>query len=79
MSAYEGVSEGWKNNTDIFDLQPYLDMREDVVFRPYSKSTVAWENQISEDLRDAWNGNIPMADACAKITEDMNKILAEEN
>ena len=79
MSAYEGVSEGWKNNTDIFDLQPYLDMRQDVVFRPYSKSTVIWENQISEDLRDAWNENVSMAEACAKITEDMNKILAEEN
>lgn len=79
MSAYEGVSEGWKNNTDIFDLQPYLDMREDVVFRPYSKSTVAWENQISEDLRDAWNGNVSMTDTCARITEDMNRILAEEN
>lgn len=79
MSAYEGVSDGWKKNTDLFDLQPYLDMREDVVFRPYSKTTVAWENQISEDLRDAWNGNVSMADACAKITEDMNGILAEEN
>ena len=29
MSAYEGVSDGWKKNTDLFDLQPYLDMRED--------------------------------------------------
>ena len=79
MAAYEGVSEGWKNNTELFDLQPYLDMREDVVFRPYSKTTVAWENQISEDLRDAWNGNVSMADACAKITMDMDEILAGEN
>lgn len=79
MSAYEGVSDGWKNNTDIFDLQPYLEMRQDVVFRPYSRSTVIWENQISEDLRDAWNGNVSMAEACGRITEDMNKILAEEN
>mgnify|MGYP002509190444 CR=1 FL=1 len=79
MSAYEGVLDGWKSNTDLFDLQPYLDMHQDVVFRPYSKNTVIWENQISEDLRDAWNENSSMADACAKITEDMNGILAEEN
>lgn len=78
MSAYEGVSDGWKANTDVFDLQPFLDMREDVVFRPYSSSTVTWENQITEDLKEAWNGNVSMADACAAITEHMNQILAEE-
>lgn len=78
MSAYEGVSDGWKANTDTFDLQPFLDMREDVVFRPYSSSTVTWENQITEDLKEAWNGNRSMADTCAAITEHMNQILAEE-
>lgn len=79
MSAYEGVSDGWKANTDAFDLQPYLDMREDVVFRPYSSSTVTWENQITEDLKEAWNGNCTMAEACSAVTEHMNAILAEEN
>ncbi len=79
MSAYEGVSDGWKSNTDVFDLQPYLDMRQDVEFRPYSSSTVTWENKISEDLKEAWNGNITMDEACANITRDMNEILAEED
>lgn len=78
MSAYEGVSDGWKNSTDAFDLQPYLDMREDIVFRPYSSSTVTWENKITEDLKEAWNGNSTMSDVCAVITQDMNEILAAE-
>lgn len=79
MSAYEGVSDGWKNNTDVFDLQPYLDMRQDVEFRPYSSSTVTWENKISEDLKEAWNGNVSMEEACANVAKDMNEILAQEN
>ncbi len=79
MSAYEGVSDGWKSNTDVFDLQPYLDMRQDVEFRPYSSSTVTWENKISEDLKEAWNGNVSMEEACANVAEDMNEILAQEN
>lgn len=79
MSAYDGVSDGWKNNTQDFDLQPYLDMREDVVFRPYSSSTVLWENKISEDLKAVWDGSASMEDVCAKIHEDMNQILAEEH
>lgn len=78
MSAYEGVSDGWKNNTDIFDLQLYLDMREDVEFRPYSNLTVPWENKISEDLKEAWNGNVTMEEACANVARDMNEILAGE-
>lgn len=53
MAAYEGVSEEWKNNTALFDLQPYLDMREDVVFRPYTRATMVWEHMITADLRAA--------------------------
>lgn len=81
LSAYDGVSDGWKNNTDLFDLQPYLDMREDIVIRPYSKTTVTWENKITEDLKEAkaWGGSKSMKDVCAQITTDMNQILAEEN
>ncbi len=79
MSAYDGVSDGWKANTEAFDLQPYLDMREDVVFRPYTATTVTWENKITEDLKEAWNGNMTMEEACKKVAEDMNQILAEEN
>lgn len=81
LSAYDGVSDGWKNNTDLFDLQPYLDMREDIVIRPYSKTTVTWENKITEDLKEAkvWGGSKTMKDVCAQITTDMNQILAEEN
>lgn len=81
LSAYDGVSDGWKNNTDLFDLQPYLDMREDIVIRPYSKTTVTWENKITEDLKEtkSWGGSKSMKDVCAQITTDMNQILAEEN
>lgn len=81
LSAYDGVSDGWKNNTDLFDLQPYLDMREDIVIRPYSKTTVTWENKITEDLKEAkaWGGSKSMKDVCGQITTDMNQILAEEN
>ncbi len=78
MSAYEGVSEEWKNNTDLFNLQPYLDMREDVVFRPYTRSTLTWNNMIIAELRSAWSGEMSMEDVCAKITQEMNQAISEE-
>ena len=78
MAAYDGVSDDWKNNTDLFNLEPYLDMREDVVFRPATRATLTWWNMMTADLKEAWSGNCTMEEACQKVAEDMNKCLAEE-
>lgn len=78
MAAYEGVSEDWKNNTDLFHLQPYLDMMEDTVFRPYSRATLTWWNMMTTELKEAWSGNQDMKTVCGKIKEQMNQMLAEE-
>lgn len=80
MAAYDGVSESWKNYTDAFNIQAYLDMLDnsELVFRPATYSTVTWENQIGEDLKAAWNGESTMEEACKKAAQDMNEILAEE-
>ena len=79
MAAYEGVSDKWVNNTDLFNLQPYLDAMDDVVFRPATKSTLAWWNPMVEELKKPWNGEEDMATACANITKIMNEKIAEEN
>ena len=78
MAAYDGVSDEWKNNTDKFDLQPFLDMREDIVFRPSTRATLTWWNPMCEILKESWNGNLPMADACAQVTAEMNEAIAAE-
>ena len=79
MAAYEGVSDQWVNNTDVFNLQPYLDAMDDVVFRPATKSTLAWWNPMVEELKKPWNGEEDMATACANIAKIMNEKIAEEN
>ena len=79
MSAYAGVSDAWVNNTDLFNLQPYLDAMDDAVFRPATKSTLAWWNPMVEELKKPWNGEEDMATACANITKIMNEKIAEEN
>ena len=37
MSAWDGTSEAWVNCAPEFNLQAYLDMRDDMVIRPYSE------------------------------------------
>lgn len=80
MAAYEGVSDEWVNNTDLFNLQPYLDMLNNstLVFRPYSRATLTWWNMMTSELKAVWSGNAEVEATCLKIAEEMNKMLAEE-
>ncbi|NCC44897.1 MAG: sugar ABC transporter substrate-binding protein, partial [Clostridia bacterium] len=77
MSAYTGTSDKWAESAD-FNLQAYLNMMDDMVIRPYSRSTVTWENENSEILKDVYTGDKTMEEACKAMAEQMNEKLAEE-
>ena len=78
ISAYEGTTDNWIKAYSGFNLQAYLDMMSDLVIRPYSKSTVAWNNMIGEKLIEAWTGAKSVEDVCKDITQEMNAMLAQE-
>ncbi len=78
ISAYEGTTDNWIKAYPGFNLQAYLDMMGDLVIRPYSKSTVAWNNMTGEKLIDAWTGAKSVDDVCKDITQEMNAMLAQE-
>lgn len=78
ISAYEGSTSNWVNAYPVFNLKAYLEMMEDLVIRPYSKSTVAWNNLVNEKLVDAWTGKRSVPDVCKEIHTEMNKLLSEE-
>ncbi len=61
-----------------FNLQAYLNMMDDMVIRPYSKTTVTWENEDNEILKSVYTGEKSMEDACKEMAEQMNEKLAEE-
>lgn len=77
MSAYKGTSDAWANSAD-FNLQAYLNMMDDMEIRPYSRSTVTWENEDSELLKSVYTGEKSMADVCKEMANQMNDKLAEE-
>lgn len=79
MSAYKGTSDAWKNAVPGFNLQSCVDMLDaKLVFRPYSKDTVTWENMITEELKAAWTGDATIEATCKKIAASMNETLAAE-
>lgn len=77
MSAFKGTSDAWAKSAD-FNLQAYLNMMDDMEIRPYSKSTVTWENENNEILKSVYTGQKTMKDACKEMAEQMNEKLAEE-
>lgn len=77
MSAYTGTSDAWAKSAD-FNLQAYLNMMDDMIIRPYSKTTVTWENEDNEILKSVYTGEKTMEDACKEMAEQMNEKLAEE-
>lgn len=77
MSAYNGTSDAWAKSA-AFNLQAYINMMEDMEIRPYSKTTVTWENEDNEILKGVYLGEKSMKDACKEMAEQMNEKLAEE-
>ncbi len=78
ISAYEGTTANWINAYPDFNLQAYLDMMDDIVFRPYSENTVVWENSNTQKLIDIWTGKRSAEEVCAEIYTTMNDFLAKE-
>lgn len=78
ISAYEGTVANWTAAYPDFNVQAYLDMMSDLVIRPYSKSTVRWENMATEKLVQVWTGEKTAEAACTEIAAEMNALLKDE-
>ncbi len=78
ISAYEGTTSNWVNAYPSFNLQAYLDMMDDIVFRPYSNNTVVWNSMTYEKLIDLWTGARSAQEVSMEIDGEMNDILADE-
>ena len=77
MAAYKGISDAWTKSAN-FNLQAYLNMTEDMVIRPYSKSTVTWENKTNELLQKVYTGEASMEDTMKELAKFMNDTNAED-
>lgn len=77
MSAYTGTSDAWAESAD-FNLEAYLNMMDDMIIRPYSRTTVTWEDANKETLKSVYTGDMTMEEACQQMASEMNEQLASE-
>ena len=78
MSAYQGTSDTWVKCAPEFNLKAYLDMTEDMVIRPYTKNTKAWEDYSQSTMVKAYTGEMTMEEVCRDIAAFMNEEIADE-
>lgn len=80
MAGYKGCSESFAGAFGDMDVSAFVDIEEQgtLVFRPYSKSTATWENDVSQSLVEVWSNPEKVNDVLAEITTQMNETLAKE-
>ncbi len=54
ISAYEGTADLWVSSYKAFNVQAFVDMVDYGVIRPYSKTTLIWEDKAYEQLMPAF-------------------------
>jgi multiple sugar transport system substrate-binding protein len=78
ISAYEGSSALWVSSNKKFNIKAYIDMLPYAVIRPYSNTTLVWEQSAYTALVDGFTGKASVTDACKSAAAIMNKSLAGE-
>ena len=78
ISAYEGTADAWVESNDKFNIGVFIDMVEYGQIRPYSNTTIIWEDKAYEALRGAFTGDKTVEEAAKDAAKAMNESLAEE-
>ena len=78
ISAYKGTADTWVNSNKDFAIKNYVDMLNYAQIRPYSQTTLKWEDKAYELLKPAYLGEEATKDAAQKTADMMNKELASE-
>ena len=78
ISAFNGTADTWVNSNTTFNIKVFIDMVDYAQIRPYSNTTIAWEDKAYEMLRGAFTGEKTVQQACEEAAAVMNESLAEE-
>lgn len=78
ISAYEGTADLWVSSNTTFHVKAFVDMVKYGVIRPYSNTTIVWEDKAYEALKPAFVGTISIEEAAKNAAAAMNQSLESE-
>ncbi|WP_044694164.1 extracellular solute-binding protein, partial [Streptococcus suis] len=78
ISAYKGAADTWVDSNKNFAIKNYVDMVDYAQIRPYSQTTIKWEDKAYELLKPAYLGEKATEEAAKETADMMNAELATE-
>ena len=79
IPALEGAAEIWVEKYPQFNLKSFIKSTQEYSYPyPASVNTAEWEQYQADNLKKAFSLEVSVSDACAKVAEEMNKVLAAE-
>lgn len=79
IPALEGAAEIWVEKYPQFNLKSFIKSSQEYSYPyPASVNTAEWEQYQADNLKKAFSLEVSVSDACAKVAEEMNKVLAAE-
>lgn len=78
ISAYEGAADLWISSNKTYNVKAFVDMVKYGVIRPYSNTTIVWEDKAYEALKSAFTGEISVEVAAKNAAAAMNQSLEAE-
>jgi len=69
IPAMHGMQEDWVASISTLDLKIFVDAVEYSFPLPNPKSGPEWQNNVDATLIEAWSGDIPRDEVCAKVDE----------
>ncbi|WP_339279833.1 sugar ABC transporter substrate-binding protein [Paenibacillus sp. FSL W8-1187] len=78
IPAYKGTAQKWVESSSTFHSQVFVDMVQYGVVRPYSNTTLVWEDKAYEALKPAFLGQATVEEAAKNAAKIMNESLSQE-
>lgn len=79
IPAYGDTAQLWVEKHPEYDLHVFMEAAQEYSYPfPASLNTAEWNQYELDNLKHAYNLEIEVKEACDKIADAMNKVLAEE-
>lgn len=78
IPAYEGTEEAWFKQFEGKNVKVFVDMMEYGIQFPYTKSKAEWNEKVTANLLEVYNGNKKLEDTCKDLQTYVDGCIAEE-
>lgn len=79
IPALKGTAQAWVDKNPEYNLKSFITSSEEYSYAyPASANTAEWQQYEADNLKKVFSLEVDVKDACDKLAEQMNEVLANE-